>query len=45
MDIYKDELKDGLADKILASQFVTIASAAEPCNKSQLKEDLRDKKP
>ena len=44
MDIYKDELKDGLADKILASQFVTIASAAEPCNKSKLKEDLRDKK-
>ena len=34
MEIFKDEMKDGLAEKILASQFVTIASAAEPCQKT-----------
>jgi hypothetical protein len=43
MEIFKDEMKDGLAEKILASQFVTIASAAEPCQKT-LAAELKNQK-
>ena len=43
MEIYKNEINDGLAEKILASQFITIASAAEPCQKT-LAQELKSQK-
>jgi hypothetical protein len=43
MEIYKNEVNDGLAEKILASQFITIASAAEPCQKT-LAQELKSQK-